>query len=131
MHDPATQSTSRGVTVVVVAANIVLIPRIHVLGPAVATLAAECVVVTMLAFYARSLAGVGAGRAVAAAGAAALLMAGVIVLVRPAPVAVQTAIGAAAYACGVVAFRGLTQDDIALIRELAGMTPVALPGVFE
>ncbi len=117
--------------VVIVAANLALIPRLHVLGPAVATLTAECVVFVMLALSTRSLASAWAGRAVAAAGASAALMAGVIVLVRPAPVAAQIAIGAAVYVSGVVVFKGLTEADVAMIRELAGVAPMAPPGAIE
>jgi len=117
--------------VVIVAANVVLIPRLHVLAPAVATLVAECLVFVMLAFYTRPLASVGAGRVVAAAGAAAALMAGAIVVAGPAPVAARIVIGAAVYALGVVVFRGLTKTDIGMIRELAGTAPVAPPGAFE
>jgi O-antigen/teichoic acid export membrane protein len=115
----------------VVAANLVLIPRLHVLAPAVATLAAEGVVLVVMARSMHRVASGAAGRAVSAAAGAAALMAGAILLVRSAPVAAQIAVGAGVYVAGVVAFKGLTAADVGLMRELARAAPSAATAAFE
>jgi len=116
---------------IVVAANVALIPRLHVLAPAVATVAAECAVFLLLASSMRRVARVAAGRAVWVAAAAAALMAGAILLVRSAPVAAQIAVGAGVYVAGVVAFKGLTAADVGLMRELARTAASAPTAAFE
>jgi O-antigen/teichoic acid export membrane protein len=116
---------------VVVAANVALIPRLHILAPAVATVAAECAVFALMAFSVRRVASVAAGRAVWVAAAAAALMAAAVLLVRSAPVAVQIAVGAAVYVAGVAALKGLTAADVDLMRELARTAPLAPTTTFE
>ena len=103
--------------VVNVVANLVLIPRLHLLGPAVATLCAEGVVLVTLVFASRRIARVEASRTVFAAAASAVLMAGALLFVRPAAFPVQVAAGAAAYAVGLVVFRAVRRTDIAMIRD--------------
>ena len=116
---------------VVVTANMALIPRLHVLAPAVATLAAECAVFVLMAGSMRRVAGVAAGRAVWAAAGAAALMAGAILVIRTAPVAVQIAVGAVVYIAGVAALKGLSPADIGLLRELARTASSAPTAAFE
>jgi hypothetical protein len=52
-------------------------------------------------------------------------MAGAILLARSAPVAAQIAVGAAACAGGVAAFKCLAPADVGLMRELARTAPSA------
>jgi O-antigen/teichoic acid export membrane protein len=111
--------------VVNVAANLALIPRLHLVGPAVATLLAEGVVMAMLVAATRPLAPLAVGRTVVAAAASAALMAAAITLVRSAPVAVQILVGASAYLAGVAALKGLTSADLAALRDLARSSPRA------
>jgi O-antigen/teichoic acid export membrane protein len=115
----------------VVAANVALIPRLHVLAPAVATLAAECVVLVLMARSVRRVASGATGRALWAAAGAATLMAGAILVVRSAPVAVQIAAGAVVYVAGIAVFKGLTPADVGLIRELARTASSAPTAAFE
>jgi O-antigen/teichoic acid export membrane protein len=116
---------------VVVAANVALIPRLHVLAPAVATLAAECVVFVVMAGSMRRVASVAAGRAVWAAAGAAALMAGAILLLGSAPVVVEIAVGAVVYVAGVAALKGLSPADVGLMRELARTASSAPTAAFE
>lgn len=116
---------------VVVAANLVLIPRLHILAPAIATLAAECAVFVLMARSMRRVARVAAGRVVWAAAGAAALMAGAILLARSAPVAAQISLGAVVYVAGVAALRGLTAADVGLMRELARSAPSTPTAAFD
>jgi O-antigen/teichoic acid export membrane protein len=116
---------------VVVAANVALIPRVHILAPAVASVAAECAVFVLMASSMRRVASVAAGRTVWVAAGAAALMAGAILLVGSAPAAVQIAVGAVVYVAGVAAFKGLTAADVGLMRELARTTPSAPTAAVE
>jgi O-antigen/teichoic acid export membrane protein len=116
---------------VVVSANVALIPRLHILAPAVASVAAECAVFVLMASSMRRVVSVAAGRAVWVAAAAAALMAGAILVVRSAPVAAQIAVGAVVYVAGVTAFKGLTAADVGLMREFSRTTPSAPGAAFE
>jgi O-antigen/teichoic acid export membrane protein len=103
--------------VVSVVANVALIPRLHLLGPVVATLCAEGVVLVMLVVASRRVAHVDASRTVLTTAASAALMAGVLFFMRSAALPVQVGAGAAAYAAGLVVFRAVTWSDVTAIRD--------------
>ena len=113
---------------VVVAANLALIPRLHSIAPALATLAAECAVFVAMALGLRRAHRPGALRTVAIAAAAAALMAAAILFARSAPVVLQVGLGAAVYIAAIAALGGVGPDDVRLLGDLARTAPPGPPG---
>ena len=103
--------------VVNVACNLILIPSLHLLAPAVSTLASEVVVRSMLGWYSRRVARIPVGRILLSGGIASLVMFYALMMVSSRPFLAQLAIGAAAYVAGLVLVGGIRAGDIKLIRE--------------
>jgi O-antigen/teichoic acid export membrane protein len=104
-----------------VVVNLALIPRLHLLGPAVATLCAEGLVLVMLVIYTRPIAKVEARRIVLTAAISAAAMAGSVFFVRSAPFPAQILVGAVVYTAGLAALRGVSRADLMLLRDMAGL----------
>jgi O-antigen/teichoic acid export membrane protein len=110
-------SATAGAAVNIIA-NIVLIPRLHLLGPAVATVGSEIVVLTMLVRYARRAGSISVTRVVLAAGGASIVMAAALYFVRAMPFPLQVVAGGLAYAAALALLGGTTREDIRMLRSL-------------
>ena len=106
-----------------VAANVLLCPRLHELGPVASTFCGEGTVLVMLALAVRRRVRVDVARVVATACVASALMAGVLAVSPPMSLLVLIPAGAAAYAFALAAFRGVTRTDIAALLDLAATPP--------
>jgi O-antigen/teichoic acid export membrane protein len=101
-----------------VAATVALIPRLHLLGPAVATLITEGVVLTILVVASRGVGRVSCGRTLVPVGVSAAAMAAGILAVQPASLPVCVLLGAGIYVAGLVLTGGLRRSDLDALRLL-------------
>ncbi len=100
-----------------VAANLVLIPRFHLMGPALSTIGAEVVVLGVLVVAARDVARIKVTRILAASAAASGVMVVALRLAAGVPVLGRVGVGVVAYVLGLVLVRGVRPRDFALLRD--------------
>ncbi len=101
-----------------VVATLVLIPRLHLLGPVVATLITESLVLGVLIVKSREVGRVTAGREIASVGISAAAMTLALITLRPESLAAQVLLGAFVYGATLVVSGGLDRSDLALLRAL-------------
>jgi len=104
--------------VVNVVATLLLIPRLHLLGPAVATLMTEGLVLAILFVESRKVGRVSAGRQLLSVGLSAAAMAAAILTLHPGSLPAQVLLGAAVYGACLLATGGLRRSDLAALRLL-------------
>lgn len=100
--------------------NLLLIPRLHLAGAALATLCSEVVVFVLLYRSARAVTAVRVARAAWPALAASAVMAAALAVLGGVPFPAHVAAGAAAYVIALAALGGVTLDDVAVLREAIG-----------
>jgi O-antigen/teichoic acid export membrane protein len=114
--------------VVNVACNVLLIPRLHLVAPAVAMICSEVVVLTMLVAYSRRVARMDVAGTLLRCGTAAALMLAVLWPLRSTPLPLQLLGGAAAYVAGLAVFRGITAGDLTMLRAAMRSPGAGGPG---
>jgi O-antigen/teichoic acid export membrane protein len=100
-----------------IGSNLVLIPRLHLQGPAVSTICSEVVVLAVLVVSARRVARVSVKGILASSAGATGLMVVALRLAGGWPFLGQVGLGAAVYAAGLLFCRGVHRSDLAVLRD--------------
>jgi O-antigen/teichoic acid export membrane protein len=100
--------------------TVALVPALHLIGPAVATLGTEAVVLVILVVASRDVARVRVGRQLASVTLAGGTMAAAILFLHPASLAGQIALGALVYAAVLAGTGGIRRSDVSALVPTIG-----------